>query len=388
MPISQFTPVMPSHHGMLSEKSFDLTKKAGSILPHKHLLSTLAPLVQGMNCYYSNLIEGHDTLPFDVEKALNNELSADMSVRDLQNEAVAHIQVQSMIDCGQAPKQAMSIEFLQWCHREFYQKMPSSMRIVVHPDTGESFEVLPGKLRERGVKVGNHIAPDFRMLKPMLDGLFEMYDKLHGFDALIAIAAANHRVAWIHPFVDGNGRTVRLMAHAALAELGMNVGLWSPARGLARTQKEYRQALAIADQVRQGSSTDGRGALSEKGLVSFCSYYLDTCIDQVEFMGDLFDLGALSKRIERYCYDENKQSNLSLDALPILREVLYRGQIERGEVGHIIHGKSDVTARRALKSLLDRGLLKSDSPRGAVRLSIPAHALNTLFPALYPDAKI
>jgi len=30
-----------------------------------------------MNCYYSNLIEGHDTHPVDIERALNNDYSGD-----------------------------------------------------------------------------------------------------------------------------------------------------------------------------------------------------------------------------------------------------------------------------------------------------------------------
>jgi len=387
MAISSLTPIMPSSERshILKEKAFDLTKKTSALLPHNHLLKTLKPLVQVMNCYYSNLIEGHDTLPYDVENALNNNLSDDSTTRDLQQEALAHIRVQNLIDNGESASPSMSIEFLEWCHQKFYQQLPASMLMIEHAQTGKSFEIVPGKFRERGVKVGNHIAPDSEHVKPMLSSLFAMYKKYSGTDALIAIAAANHRVAWVHPFMDGNGRTVRLMAHAALKDLGMNIGLWSPSRGLARSVNQYKQLLSRADQVRQGSSTDGRGALSEQGLIDFCDYYLDTCIDQVEFMQGLFDIGNLSKRIEKYCYDEHERSNLSADAFLLLREAIYRGQFERGEVSHIIYGKSAVTARRVLKALLDRGLLESDTPRGAVRLAVPTHVLSSWFPNLYPE---
>jgi len=390
MPISSLTPLIPSSEKahLLKEKAFDLTKKTSALLPHKHLLKILKPLVQLMNCYYSNLIEGHDTLPFELENALNNNLSKDAARRDLQQEALAHIRVQNLIDHGQAPAPGMSMAFLQWCHHQFYQHLPNSMRMVEHAQTGESFEIMPGKFRERGVKVGNHIAPDSTAIKPMLSSLFSIYNKYSGTDALIAIAAANHRVAWIHPFMDGNGRTVRLMAHAAFKDLGMNIGLWSSSRGLARSVNQYKQFLSRADQVRQGASNDGRGALSEQGLIDFCDYYLDTCIDQVAFMQGLFDIGNLSKRIEKYCADEHERSNLSLDAFPLLREAIYRGQFERGEVSHIIYGKSAVTGRRALKALLDRGLLESDTPRGPVRLAIPTHVLGAWFPNLYPETAL
>jgi len=386
MAISNLTPIIPSLEkiGILQDKAFDLTKKASSLLPNRHLLPTLEPLVQMMNCYYSNLIEGHHTLPHDVENALHNKLSHESAIRDLQQEALAHIHVQQLIAQGQAPAPAMSIAFLKWSHYEFYSQLSNSMLTIGSSQDQKTFQMTPGAFRTRGVRVGNHIAPDADKLQQMLDALFSMYQKYSGTDALIAIAAANHRVAWVHPFMDGNGRTVRLMAHAALQDLGLHVGLWSPSRGLARSVEQYKRLLSRADQVRQGSSTDGRGALSEQGLIDFCDYYLDVCIDQVEFMRDLFDMENLVARIEKYCHEEHERSKLSRDAFLLLREAMYRGQFARGEVGNMIAGKSGVTARRVLKSLIDRGMLVSDSPRGKVRLAVPTHVLGAWFPNLYP----
>jgi ribosomal protein L20 len=40
--------------------------------------------VRGMNCYYSNLIEGHDTLPVDIERAMRADLATEPRRRDLQ----------------------------------------------------------------------------------------------------------------------------------------------------------------------------------------------------------------------------------------------------------------------------------------------------------------
>ena len=53
-----------------------------------------------MNCYYSNLIEGHDTHPVELERALKNDYSQDQKKRDLQIEAKAHIEVQEWMDGG------------------------------------------------------------------------------------------------------------------------------------------------------------------------------------------------------------------------------------------------------------------------------------------------
>ncbi|MFT7266159.1 MAG: Fic family protein [Halioglobus sp.] len=57
----------------------------------------LSDLVRSMNCYYSNLIEGRDTHPVDIERALGDDYSDDAQKRELQLEATAHIEVQQWI---------------------------------------------------------------------------------------------------------------------------------------------------------------------------------------------------------------------------------------------------------------------------------------------------
>src|SRR5260370_22717289 len=90
------------HGGALTDLALDLTQKSAGFrrrLPSA-LLVSLADLVRAMNCYYSNLIEGHDTHPVDIERALKNDYSKDAQKRDLQLEAKAHIAVQEWIDGG------------------------------------------------------------------------------------------------------------------------------------------------------------------------------------------------------------------------------------------------------------------------------------------------
>ncbi|MFX8852634.1 Fic family protein, partial [Acinetobacter baumannii] len=80
-----------------------------------------------------------------------------------------------------------------------------------------------------------HIAPDPVAIPNFMEAWCEAYRFSYaGENALIALIAAHHRLAWIHPFVDGNGRTARLHSHLGMAALGLTQGLWSPMRGLAR----------------------------------------------------------------------------------------------------------------------------------------------------------
>ena len=90
------------HRGALNDLALELAQKSAGFrrsLPES-LLTSLADLVRAMNCYYSNLIEGHDTHPIEIERALKGDYSKDAKKRDLQLEAKAHIEVQRWIDAG------------------------------------------------------------------------------------------------------------------------------------------------------------------------------------------------------------------------------------------------------------------------------------------------
>ncbi len=112
-----------------------------------------------MNCYYSNLIEGHATHPIDIERALKNDFSQDAHKRDLQIEAKAHIAVQEWIDGGGLKSgRALKTEGIREIHRRFCSLLPEDLLWAEDPVTGQRVRLVPGQLRERDVKVGQLIA--------------------------------------------------------------------------------------------------------------------------------------------------------------------------------------------------------------------------------------
>ena len=121
------------------------------------VVRALSDLVRSMNCYYSNLIEGHDTHPIDIERALKADYSADPKKRDLQLEARAHIDVQKWIDEGGLDGRATTSEGLSEVHLRFCSELPDDLLWVTTPDTGERIKVIPGEFRSRGVTVGRHV---------------------------------------------------------------------------------------------------------------------------------------------------------------------------------------------------------------------------------------
>ena len=358
--------------------------------PHPATVANLSDVVRLMNCYYSNLIEGHDTRPRDIARALVGDLDEDEGRRNLQIEAAAHVGVQEKIDRLAAddrlPEPA-SRDFIRWLHAEFYRDAPEAMLSV--KSAHAEFRMAPGEWRsapEHDVAVGRHNPPSSRSVEPYM-AHFERRYRFEGTGPaarILAMAATHHRLNYIHPFPDGNGRVSRLMSHAMALKAGIGAhGLWSLSRGLARghdSRREYKTWMDHADTPRQGD-LDGCDNLSRRALVDFTLWFLKVCLDQVTFMGELFDLDNLDARLARHV---ERSDRLKPEAARLLREALVRGRIDRGEASRIT-GLPERTARRVLGDIVDAGLLASATPKGPVSLRFPIDTLEGLFPRLYAD---
>ena len=370
----------------LQDLAIELAAKASafrSSLP-TGVRSSLAGLVRAMNCYYSNLIEGHDTHPIDIERALRNDFSDDPKQRDLQLEARAHIAVQQWIDAGGVAGRAHTRDALCEIHRRFCENLPEDLLTVQIPTTGELLRIEPGELRKRDVQVGHHVAISPGAVPRFLEHFEWSYDRLGRSDAIVAIAAAHHRFTWIHPFLDGNGRVARLMSHAMLLDALDTGGVWSVARGLGRSADRYRQHLMACDLGRR-NDLDGRGNLSEEELARFTAYFLQTCIDQIDFMAGLVEPERLRARIHQWVAEEAALGLLPLKASAILDAVLYRGELPRGDLEAVV-GTGDRQARRIAAALLEAGVLVVDSTRAPLRIAFPATLAARWMPGLFPDA--
>lgn len=358
---------------------------------HPRTAANLADLVRIMNTYYSNLIEGHNTRPRDIERALEGHLDKNEERRNLQLEAAAHVRLQREVDrlaaAGALPPPA-SREFLLGLHREFYRDAPDAALLMKTPQ--REFRMAPGEWRsnpDQDVAVGRHVPPSSARVEEFMEYFERRFnlDRMGRATRIMAIASAHHRFNYIHPFPDGNGRVSRLMSHAmaSAADIGAH-GLWSVSRGLARglqSRTEYKQMMDHADSPRQGD-LDGRGNLSQRALQEFVLWFLKVCLDQVTFMSGLFDLTTLAERLRSLVM---RNPALKPEAAGLLTEALVRGEFERGEIERIT-GLPERSARRVLNDVVKLGLLASDTPKGKVSLRFPADTLEDLFPRLYPQA--
>ncbi len=396
--IHRMTPLLPEEADDLQDLALEVIQKSAALGTRQHpvTLNTLRELLRIINSYYSNLIEGHNTHPYDIVRAMQKEYDSEPAKRNLQIESVAHITVQRDMEKKLREEPEVNVtgrEFLCDLHCEFYRQLPEEFRVVKNPETGKERRVVPGELREESVRVGYHQPPEHGTLKAFLDRFSDFYapEQHHGALKLVAAAAAHHRLMWIHPFLDGNGRVARLFTESYLHRIPVHgFGLWSVSRGLARRNAEYKSALSQADAPRR-NDLDGRGNLSNEGLISFCRFFLAVCLDQVEYMGGLLRLEELVDRIRRYIELRGSgmipgppgEKALRNESARMLQEVLVKGEAARGAVIEA-SGLKERTGRTLLGQLIAEGLLVSDTPKGDVRLGFPIHAAGWFFPDLYP----
>jgi Fic family protein len=366
--------------------AIELPMAAGRFVGHlaPQVRLAVGELVRSVNCYYSNLIEGHGVHPHDIDRALMADYSTKPVKRALQLEARAHIEVQRLIDGGQAPKVSpLSLEYILWTHREFCSRLPPELLSIDDPRTKEKLLVVPGELRTRMVAVGIHVPPPPEDLPAFMARFEAAYRTDSKLKQLVGVAASHHRLAWIHPFLDGNGRVARLISHAMLNEIGIGSTLWSVSRGLARSVADYKAYLMAADEPRHGD-LDGRGSLSRANLIAFCEYFLSTCLDQVRFMEQLLAPTSLTDRVQQQVLEEERKGTLANGAHKLMRMALEYGAVSRGDVPSIVQA-SERTGQRVTKSLIDNGYLWSEGHTGELVFAIPPVARDRWFPALYPN---
>ncbi len=348
-----------------------------------------------INSYHSNLIEGHKTTIPDIERAMEKNFSRDPEQKYAQELCVAHVRAEKQLMkrvLGNETVNVCAPDFLRNIHSSFYEYLPEE-HLFTHASGGfTDIPVGPGEFRDLDISVDGFSihGPRHKDLPDLLAVFSQEYDpgKYHGDDRLIAMAASHHRLTWLHPFKDGNGRVSRLFSGLYLARIGINRGnLWSLARGFSRNKKAYMFNLWTADSPEEPENDDH--CFSDDLLADFCEFFFETCLDQIGFMGRLLGLDQIESRIDWYVETRSRdaQKPLRKEAAKLLRSVFMRGALPRGKAAEVLNA-STRTARRVVSELVEEGLLESESHRAPLTIGLPLHALPYYFPDLYEPSVV
>ena len=382
--IRQFEPLLPKQRiAELQAQTLEIEEKSSRLGKGIHLttINSIQELVRSMNSYYSNRIEGQSTHPANIERALARDFSDKPDIAKLQRVAIAYIDAEKELEHinGRGLENTLRSSILIQAHRALYQKLDSLDRAIP-----EGRVIEPGQIRQEQVTVGNHIPPIWSSIPNFLNRMDEVYAKqAPSHQGLIYIACAHQRAMWVHPFLDGNGRAVRLQTH--LSMLDITNGLWSMNRGLARNREAYYAYLSGADDPRHGD-LDGRGNLSEKMLHEWCQWFIGIAHDQVSFMDKMLNLSEMRKNLEALIsFRSSQDKEVRREAIVPLYHLYLAGPTKRGDFLQMT-GLGERTARSLLSRLLKTGVVTSANHKAPIQLAFSLDSLQFLLPNLYPEA--
>jgi Fic family protein len=347
---------------LLADLALELARKSAALkrsLP-PCLIASLADLICQVNGSHTNQIEENDC------------------------ESEAYQTVQNWIHDGALKDgRALTAEGLREIHRRYCEQLPDEMLWVTNHSTRDRFRMVPGQFRNWNVRVGAQLAISPGAVPRFLDRMADAYGKMGISESILTIPAVHHRLLWIHPFPDGNGRVARLMTHAMILDRLDSGGVWSIMRGIARRKSEYVALLSACDSARH-HGFDGPGPLSEEALVEFTRFFLNLCLEQVNFMECLTQPDRLRTRIVLWAEEESRMGELPPKAGCVLAAILYRGILPRSEAAAAV-GAGERQARRVISALTAKGVLVSESPRAPLRLAFPPDLASRWLPGLIPE---
>lgn len=347
----------------------------------------LGALMRITSSYYSNLIEGQYTEPASLAP-----LSPQRTGEDLQQLALAHIRAQRVferagtwsIHRGQPWSAMFSSDFVASVHRRLFKHATREQLSL-----GDGSQLQPGELRsetQKNVIVGrDHFAPSWESVDAMILRMQQVYGRCGDPRyQLLGSLAYHHRLAYVHPFEDGNGRVVRMITHLQLHRLGLASPLWSLSRGLARKQDEYYARLRNADQARRGD-LDGRGQLSQAGLLEFMNFMLDTCIDQMTYIREALSVGRLRERLDKLValHERFTGAGIKTECARALHVLITQGKVLRADF-KVFTGLHDRVASEQLRKLIEMGVVEAPSAKSRyVYPGLPVWFAQLVFPDLH-----
>ncbi len=217
----------------------------------------------------------------------------------------------------------------------------------------------PGVYRKQNLIINkaNHIPPDWTQVEAYMVELFNFINSPTPpkYD-LLKTALVHHRFAWIHPFGNGNGRTVRILTYAMLVKQGFNVHVGriiNPTAIFCSNRNEYYRHLSLADEG------------SKDGLLAWCEYVLKGLKDEIEKIDKLLDYGYLKKEILIPTVNEALILKYITELeYQILKRVVEKQEqvIQAKDIKDLFSGKDDTMISKQIKKLTEKKMLRPEEP--------------------------
>jgi Fic family protein len=200
------------------------------------------------------------------------------------------------------------------------------------------------------INKSSHKPPEFLKVEDYMSELLDFVNKNDGqkYDLLKA-AIAHHRFVWIHPFGNGNGRTVRLFTYAMLVKTGFNVNVGriiNPTAVFCSNRNDYYTNLSKADKG------------TDEGVLEWSEYVLKGLKEEIEKIDKLTDYAFLRKEILLPTISHSLERKYITDVeAKILRKVIDKQVVQAGDLKEFFAGKVNAEVSRQIKKLIEKKML-------------------------------
>lgn len=317
-----------------------LRKKSLGGSTHPKVFFQLKHIFHTLESIGSARIEGNNTTIAEyIETKLSDSQKVSPSIKEIQNieKAMAFIE-ENVRDYP------INRAFLSEMHKQIVDGL-------LPPPDGEG-DATPGEYRKINLKINktSHRPPDWLSVNEYMNELLDFVNKEDSpkYDLLKA-AIAHHRFVWIHPFGNGNGRTVRLFTYAMLVKTGFNVNVGriiNPTAVFCSNRNDYYNFLAEADKG------------TDEGIISWIEYVLKGLKEEIEKIDKLLDYEFLSKQILLPAISHSLERKYITDVeAKILRKVVSLQVIQASDVKEFYAGKADAEVSRQIRKLIEKKML-------------------------------
>lgn len=302
----------------------------------KHIFHTLESIG-------SARIEGNNTTVAEyIETKLAKTKNVPPSIKEIQNieKAMAFIE-------ENVKDYPINRAFLSEMHKMIVDGL-------LPPPNGEGDET-PGEYRKTNLKINksSHKPPEWLKIE---DYMAELLDFVNREDSpkydLLKTAIAHHRFVWIHPYGNGNGRTVRLFTYAMLVKTGFNVNVGriiNPTAVFCSNRNDYYTNLSEADKG------------TDEGLIKWIEYVLTGLKEEIEKIDKLLDYDFLKKEIliPTISYSLERKYITEVEG-KILKKAVDIQVIQAADVKEFFAGKADSEVSRQIRKLIDKKMLSPE----------------------------
>jgi Fic family protein len=334
----------PSFDSSLTSLIMELDKLHNKRLrgsTHPRVFFQLKHIFHMMESIGSARIEGNNTTIAEyIETKLEEKTKTSPSILEIKNIENTMTFIEEHIkDCK------IDRIFISEIHKKVVEGLEP-------PPKGEG-DITPGIYRKNNVKIAKsiHTPPDYINVQDYMDELFVFINSKYErkYD-LLNIAIAHHRFVWVHPFTNGNGRTVRLLTYAMLVKLGFNVEIGrilNPTAIFCSSRNDYYNYLSKAD------------TYTDEGILSWCEYVLQGLKDEIEKIDKLLNYEFLRKHILLPAIDISLERSYITDIeSKILKRVTDKQIIQSQDLKDIFKDKAGSEISRQIRRLIDKKMLQ------------------------------